>query len=506
MGRRRPVFRLTSTPTPLHKTSQSPTSPRSPLSPPPIPALPRPSTPTSPSSTTNGPLTPPLRLHLRAIIPSPPLPAEYFKTAPPFPYPWIWRCHLCRSVYRLGVTRRCLEDGHFFCSLPSLPTPSPSPPSPDLPAAVATKPDDILSMPTLSGTPDPALELKAASRKSRAQRRKNRRRAASRGCHAEFDYGGWAGYNTWRGEVRLLKRERMRRAVTRSRTRVMRGMDGVDVRGKGSAWASGDWDLERGSGPGPEPGPGRSGFGSAWGRRGQGWSSGGGRDCWRDCNFPSECHHERREERLWEAKMREERRWEESEEDLSGSESESESESESPSLRERERRRSEDNSVPIDLLTESVASMEEDFEMGCTGDYDEDSNRDGDDARDAPSAEIRVRMELEREEGVDAAPELELDLEREPTREPEREPDIDFTCMREAEAEEDEGGRVAVVALGPLGTDCDGLGEAGIQECYTRSVRRKSLGGLGAEGSPSSSPLKEVAFGFEDVIWGGMGC
>ncbi|KAI9053996.1 hypothetical protein LZ554_002940 [Drepanopeziza brunnea f. sp. 'monogermtubi'] len=492
MGRRRPVFRLTPTPTPLRNTSQSPTSPSSPLSPPPIPAPPRSSSSTSPSSTTSGPLTPPPRLHLRAIIPSPLLPAEYFKTAPPFPYPWIWRCHLCHSVYRLGVTRRCLEDGHFFCSLPSPPTPSPSPspPSPVLPAAVATKSDDIMSMPTLSGTRDPALELKAASRKSRAQRRKTKRRAASRGCHAEFDYGGWAGYNTWRGEVRLLKRERMRRAVTRSRTRVMRGMDGVDVRGKGSVWASGDLDLERGSGPGP--GPGRSGFGSAWGRGGQGWNSGGGRDCWRDCNFPSECHHERREERLWEAKMREERRWEESGEDLLGSESDSdsdsdsdsESESESLSLRERERRRSEDNSVPIDLLTESAASME-DFEMGGTGDYDEYSNRDGDGARDAPSAEIRVGMQLERE----------------------REPDIDFTCLRDAGAEEEEDeGRNMVVALGPLGTDCDGLGEADIQECYTQSVRRKSLGGLGPEGSPSSSPLKEVAFGFEDVVWGGMGC
>ncbi|KAL6707853.1 hypothetical protein ACN47E_003753 [Coniothyrium glycines] len=36
--------------------------------------------------------------------------------APPSPLRWIWKCHQCRTSYPLGTTRRCLEDGHYFCS------------------------------------------------------------------------------------------------------------------------------------------------------------------------------------------------------------------------------------------------------------------------------------------------------------------------------------------------------------------------------------------------------
>lgn len=32
------------------------------------------------------------------------------------PRPWLWQCHICRRGYSLGTTRRCLEDGHYFCS------------------------------------------------------------------------------------------------------------------------------------------------------------------------------------------------------------------------------------------------------------------------------------------------------------------------------------------------------------------------------------------------------
>jgi hypothetical protein len=55
-------------------------------------------------------------------------------------------------------------------------------------------------------------------------------------------------------------------------------------------------------------------------------------------------------------------------------------------------------------------------------------------------------------------------------------------------------------AMGPMGIDCDGLGEEGYQLEYTKS-RRKSLD-TAAE-SPPSSPLKSCSFGFEDVD---MGC
>lgn len=32
------------------------------------------------------------------------------------PLAWVWICHLCHSRYPLGVTRRCLVDGHYYCS------------------------------------------------------------------------------------------------------------------------------------------------------------------------------------------------------------------------------------------------------------------------------------------------------------------------------------------------------------------------------------------------------
>lgn len=35
---------------------------------------------------------------------------------PKDPLAWLWQCHLCHRTYRLGVTRRCLDDGHRFCS------------------------------------------------------------------------------------------------------------------------------------------------------------------------------------------------------------------------------------------------------------------------------------------------------------------------------------------------------------------------------------------------------
>ena len=34
---------------------------------------------------------------------------------PLIPMPWIWSCHKCHTRYLLGATRRCLNDGHYFC-------------------------------------------------------------------------------------------------------------------------------------------------------------------------------------------------------------------------------------------------------------------------------------------------------------------------------------------------------------------------------------------------------
>ncbi|KAF7931593.1 uncharacterized protein EAE98_004329 [Botrytis deweyae] len=130
-----------------------------------------------------SPLTPPRRLHQRSLLPSPPISPHLHKPPPPIPYPWIWRCHICHSVYRLGVTRRCLEDGHYFCSLPT------PPPSPQTASPVSPSP----STSSLSSLIPP--------------KKKKKRRRQPRGCRAEFDYTGWEHYNHWRRDISLLKTE-----------------------------------------------------------------------------------------------------------------------------------------------------------------------------------------------------------------------------------------------------------------------------------------------------------
>ncbi|GAB7344422.1 hypothetical protein MBLNU457_2271t1 [Dothideomycetes sp. NU457] len=76
-------------------------------------------------------------------------------TAPPppkDPLAWLWQCHLCHRTYRLGVTRRCLDDGHRFCS-----------------------------------------GVTVLARKG-SQTKVKRHKA----CASEFDYQGWATWGDWR--------------------------------------------------------------------------------------------------------------------------------------------------------------------------------------------------------------------------------------------------------------------------------------------------------------------
>ncbi|KAF1809009.1 hypothetical protein P152DRAFT_379577, partial [Eremomyces bilateralis CBS 781.70] len=73
-----------------------PTSPFSPITPVAI-NISRPSRAESPRSTSPKSKRKPL---------SPP---------PQSPLQWLWQCHICKASYPLGVTRRCLVDGHYFC-------------------------------------------------------------------------------------------------------------------------------------------------------------------------------------------------------------------------------------------------------------------------------------------------------------------------------------------------------------------------------------------------------
>ncbi|EXJ80130.1 hypothetical protein A1O1_08272, partial [Capronia coronata CBS 617.96] len=71
---------------------------------------------------------------------------------PQTPETWVWTCHLCHSRYPLGVTRRCLVDGHYYCS---------------------------------GETDRPSL----------------RKRKKPKSCSSEFDYHSWKAYGEWRRKV-----------------------------------------------------------------------------------------------------------------------------------------------------------------------------------------------------------------------------------------------------------------------------------------------------------------
>ncbi|KAI8964807.1 hypothetical protein F5Y11DRAFT_315266 [Daldinia sp. FL1419] len=102
---------------------------------------------------TSTPMTPPARLHLRHILPSTP---DGMPTPPPpprQPFPWLWQCHSCDTIYRIGCTRRCLVCSHEYC---------------------------------LSAAP---------------KTRKGKKRRRSGMCVSEFDYSGWEEWGAWRRKV-----------------------------------------------------------------------------------------------------------------------------------------------------------------------------------------------------------------------------------------------------------------------------------------------------------------
>ncbi|KAK6438939.1 hypothetical protein LTR95_004856 [Oleoguttula sp. CCFEE 5521] len=76
---------------------------------------------------------------------------------PPKPLNWLWQCHLCSRIYALGTTRRCLDDGHYFCA----------------------------------GTPVWKRDRKTGKRSCKK----------GRACASEFDYAGWKARGEWRRDV-----------------------------------------------------------------------------------------------------------------------------------------------------------------------------------------------------------------------------------------------------------------------------------------------------------------
>ncbi|OTB08916.1 hypothetical protein M426DRAFT_129187 [Hypoxylon sp. CI-4A] len=152
------------------------------------------SSPPSPTRRTSLPMTPPARLHLRNILPTSPAGMPTPPPPPRQPYPWLWQCHSCSTVWRLGCTRRCLICAHEYC---------------------------------------------VSSNPPKTRRGKGRRRGNAM-CASEFDYNGWAEWGAWRRKVLGLETA-----------------DGLERKKRERAFAE------------------RS------------------HNCVVDCDFPSECHHER---------------------------------------------------------------------------------------------------------------------------------------------------------------------------------------------------------------------
>jgi hypothetical protein len=90
---------------------------------------------------------------------APPSPTKSVEQTPPPPKPlaWVWQCHLCHSRYPLGATRRCLLDGHYYCS---------------------------------GETDRPTLKKKKKGQ----------------GCSSEFDYIGWKSMEQWKRKLRKHER------------------------------------------------------------------------------------------------------------------------------------------------------------------------------------------------------------------------------------------------------------------------------------------------------------
>ncbi|TGJ88450.1 hypothetical protein E0Z10_g266 [Xylaria hypoxylon] len=119
------------------------------------------------------PVSPPARLHLRNILPSSPEEPPMMPLPPRTPRAWVWQCHKCLNVYRLGCTRRCLDCSHTYC---------------------------------VSNT----------SGSNSSPRGKKRRRNTGL-CGAEFDYVGWEQWGSWRRNV--LGHEAVGRCETKARDR-----------------------------------------------------------------------------------------------------------------------------------------------------------------------------------------------------------------------------------------------------------------------------------------------
>lgn len=146
------------------------------------------------------------------------------------PMKWLWACHLCNRQYNLSVTRRCLDDGHYFCAGTSV---------------VRPRKDGV--------------------------KRLRRHKA----CASEFDYAGWKDWGVWkRNLLTLTEQQKQRNPPCNS---VFNGDDSEDE------------DLEEVSSTASVISPivaGFTGHTSSW-KVAKPLKP--VKDCWNRCDYPSEC-------------------------------------------------------------------------------------------------------------------------------------------------------------------------------------------------------------------------
>lgn len=146
------------------------------------------------------------------------------------PMKWLWACHLCNRQYNLSVTRRCLDDGHYFCAGTSV---------------VRSRKDGV--------------------------KRLRRHKA----CASEFDYAGWKDWGVWkRNLLTLTEQQKQRNSPCDS---VFEGDDSEDE------------DLEGVSSTASVVSPIAAGFTGHT----SSWKIAKPlkpvKDCWNRCDYPSEC-------------------------------------------------------------------------------------------------------------------------------------------------------------------------------------------------------------------------
>ncbi|MCJ1419599.1 hypothetical protein MMC32_005954 [Xylographa parallela] len=113
-----------------------------------------PSISSPPSTVSPSDIPPPNPVTLSLVSPLP----QLSWPPPPLPPVWTWSCHHCSEHYPLGATRRCLQDGHYFCS-------------------------------------GSTIDRRGYVRKHKA-------------CGSVFDYIGWKTWGDWRRDIASRKRRR----------------------------------------------------------------------------------------------------------------------------------------------------------------------------------------------------------------------------------------------------------------------------------------------------------